>query len=83
MTKRHFWLFSHPHSAWRAGWRTMKWGGTESALNGPASSQHPERMLMMYQCIACTGRPWQSTLGVGRGVQANLFVPGPRAADAE
>lgn len=31
-------------------------------------------MSLTPQCLACTGWPWQSVVGVGRGVQANLFA---------
>lgn len=72
MTKRHFWLLFHLHSAWMVGWMTMKWRRAESAPNSPAGSQSLRRDIadIPEQCLhgldlavccgcghGCTGKP--------------------------
>lgn len=89
MTKRHFWLFSHPHSAWMAGWRTIR-GRKRVCTEGPSrpAPRARGRMLLTHQCYACMNRTRQSVVGVGMGARANLrspalFVSRPQAADAK
>lgn len=76
MTNRLLWLFSHPHSAWLAGWMTVQWGKTDSALNGPAHSQHPRRGAADAPALCSRGLDWGSPPWVWAWVHSKPRQPG-------